>query len=393
MIVTKEKAINLILLGAVIQFAPLIIMGIFNVNLKGFPSSVAGLISFSILGLFLLGYKYFIQGCCLYVQSKGYSTKLGCLGFLSWLGLSVLLLIPLKNNANENQPFKSINLLELLLSIIAFVFSLVMILGLFCSLNGLNFSDLSKDLGISNLMGIAGCIFFLFKLFIELQENGLKINTIIGYKNAINLKLILAITIIYYGFNRGFNSLNLYNLSFILPNYVENYLNKKSFTNIPEMIYWGISIIVISPFIVELLMRGIILQKWSIKWGVKAGVLSSSLLFAICHFRHDIIPLFIAGVIMSILYFKTRNLVSSILFHCFYNTFVVIHNIMEYFGQSPIERNALITVKNYQDAIQPLLGQRVFLIVISVPFLIYFIYKNFPKNDAIIPYHANEQAC
>jgi hypothetical protein len=49
-----------------------------------------------------------------------------------------------------------------------------------------------------------------------------------------------------------------------------------------------------------------------------------------------------------------------------------------------------MSVNDYQALIQPLLGQRVFLIAISVPFLIYFVYKNFPKNDAIIPYYANE---
>ncbi len=30
------------------------------------------------------------------------------------------------------------------------------------------------------------------------------------------------------------------------------------------------------------------------------------------------------------------------------------------------------------------------MIAISIPFLIYFIYNSFPKNDAIIPYYVND---
>jgi uncharacterized protein len=90
------------------------------------------------------------------------------------------------------------------------------------------------------------------------------------------------------------------------------------------------------------------------------------------------------------LYFKTRCLITSILFHFFYNTIVTTLNIIDYFNTSAIERNAFVSVKDYQTSIQPLLSQRVLMIAISTPFLIYFIYKNFPKNDAIIPYYANE---
>lgn len=131
------------------------------------------------------------------------------------------------------------------------------------------------------------------------------------------------------------------------------------------------------------------MQKWGIKWGIKAGVITSSLLFALFHFRYDIVSLFILGIILASLYFKTNNLIASILCHCLYNTLVLFFGFLNYFLTSEIERNTLISVIEYQKYIQLLLGQRIFLIAVSVPFLIYFIYKNFPKNDSIIPYYAN----
>jgi membrane protease YdiL (CAAX protease family) len=176
----------------------------------------------------------------------------------------------------------------------------------------------------------------------------------------------------------------------VFPGHVEEYINKKYFTTILEMILWGFHIIFLGASVEEFFFRGLISQKWALKWGVKTGILSSSLLFAIYHFRFDIIPLFLMGVMYSVLYFKTRNLFTTILCHLFHNATVVTWNATEYFSQSPVQRSAFITLKDYQNSIQPLLGQKIFLIAITAPFLIYFIYKNFPRNDAIISYKANE---
>ncbi|MEH2183613.1 CPBP family intramembrane glutamic endopeptidase [Nostoc sp.] len=201
--------------------------------------------------------------------------------------------------------------------------------------------------------------------------------------------MVIVLIAIEFTFIRGFSTLILYNLSFVLPKYVESHINEKYFTNILEMIIWSFSAMLLAPIIEELFFWGIILQKWALKWGVRAGILTSSLLFAILHFRFDIIPLFITGILLSILYFKTRCLITSMLFHFFYNTIVTTLNIIDYFNTSAIDRNAFVSVKDYQTSIQPLLSQRVFLLAISTPFLIYFIYKNFPENDVIIPYFAN----
>ncbi|NER08600.1 MAG: CPBP family intramembrane metalloprotease [Okeania sp. SIO3C4] len=131
------------------------------------------------------------------------------------------------------------------------------------------------------------------------------------------------------------------------------------------------------------------MQKWVLKWGVKTGIIASSLLFALIHFRYDIIPLFVLGLILSILYFKNHNLISPIIFHSFYNTLVAIVSAINFFLKPETERNMFMSVETYQNHLQSLLSQRFFLIFVSASFVIYFIYKNFPKNNAIIPYHAN----
>ena len=192
-----------------------------------------------------------------------------------------------------------------------------------------------------------------------------------------------------FALNTGLSSLILYQLSFIFPKYVEYFINDRSYTNLLEMLLWAVSVIFLAPLEEEFLFRGVILQKWIMKWGIKTGVVASSLFFALAHFRYDIIPLFIISLVLSILYFKNNNLISSIICHLFYNTLVVIFNLINFLLQTETERNVFITVESYQNYTQGLLSQRFFLIAVSVPFIIYFIYKNFPKNNAVIPYYAN----
>jgi membrane protease YdiL (CAAX protease family) len=394
----KEKAINQILLGLALKFFPLIIIGLFKRYLNSLFPNLSILIAVLSLGFFLGGYVFVIKGCYLYSKTKGYSYPWGWLGLLSLLGLSILLLIPSKENIASlqdesliNEPWDQINIPELFLCwIIALPVLFWSILGLFYSFNNLNFTDIIKNQTILNLLEIAYSLCWIFILLRILQKLGLKFNKIIGYKNYANLKLVAVLVAIEFAFSRGSSTLILYNLSFVFPKYVESYINKKEFTNILEMILWSFSAMLLAPIIEEFFFRGIILQKWAVKWGVRAGILTSSLLFAILHFRFDVIPLFITGILFSILYFKTRSLITSMLLHFFYNTIAIILKIIHYFTTSAIERSAFVSVKEYQTSIQPLLSQRVFLLAISIPFLLYFIYKNFPKNDAIIPYYTNE---
>lgn len=393
----KEKAINLILLGLALKFFPLLILGLFTEPFSNLFFGLRSLISFLIFGLFIVGYVFFIKGCCLYTESKGYSNSWGWIGLFSYLGLSILFLLPYSKNIAflpdeklPNNHFAEINIAEILLSLTSLVFSLVSILGIFSSLNNLNYSELVKQPSINNLLGIVLVFYWSFLLFTQMRLSDLSFKKIVGYKNHVNLKLISVVVVVTFAFFWSFNSLTLYSVSFVFPNYVEYLINEKYFTNISEMIFWGISVMFLAPLIEELFFRGISSQKWSIKWGVRSGILASSLLFAIVHLRFDIISLFIMGVLYSILYFKTRNLITPILCHFFHNSLVFTFKVIDYFSTSTIKRNTITSVEAYQASIQPLLGQKILIATICVSFLIYFISKNFPKNNSIIPYYVNE---
>ncbi len=396
--IKKEKALNRILLGLAVQYIPLFLLGTIVKDIKELPSILSSVISLSALGFFVGGYVFFIKGCRQYTQSKGYSSDWGWLGLFSVFGLSILLLIPDKKSTvsipfspDQNlsvQPFNEINISEVLLSsFLAISVLLYLIILIFSLLNNLSVSILMKNPIIEFLAGVVSAFYLTFVLLINFQKQNPAIDKIINYKNKLNLKLILFTAIVNLGFASGFNSIALYKLSFLFPSYVEYKLNEKYFNNIPELILFGISAILLAPVIEELLFRGIVLQKLSNKWGVKSGVLTSSLLFAVLHLNIAIISIFILSIMFSVLYFKTRNLLTSILCHCFYNIMVTILNGVNVFSQTPAERETFISVIDYQNYIQPLLNQEIFLIAITAPLIGSFIYKNFPKNDAILPYY------
>ena len=386
----KEKGIILILTGISCQFIPLLITGLLIETFPEFKANPHWSFILAILVSFFLGYGIFIKGCGIYIKSKGYASNWGWLGIFSFVAFLIFFLIPSRTNqtyfesenVNDNL-FNKINIPELLL----FLLSLLFIYGIF--LNAFSLNDVNNSLLVELYAEIFIFFIWIFILIFKLKESELKMNQIIGNKNLIRVKLILVVTVMDFAFNRGLNPLMLYQLSFIFPQYVEDIINQKRFSTPLEMVLFIFSVIVLAPLLEEFLCRGIMLQKWGIKWGIKVGVITSSLFFALLHFRYDIITLFLLGVILAILYFKTHNLVSSVLCHCFYNTLVLIFGFLNYFMTPEIERNSFISVIEYQNSTQPLLGYRIFLIAVSLPFLTYFIYKNFPKNDSIIPYYAN----
>jgi uncharacterized protein len=290
-----------------------------------------------------------------------------------------------------NKLFNGINILELSLS---FLIAIPVLLGLpimiFCLLNNLDYSSLLKNSSISISLSIVYLFLWTAILLHTLKIKKINLNSIINYTSTINLKLIVLIAIVKFAFSTGFNSLTLYNLSFLFPSYVENYLNEKSFNSVPGLLVLSSLAILLAPAIEELFFRGIILQKWSAKWGVKAGILTSSLLFALYHFRFDVIPLFVAGILYSILYFKTRTLLSSIFCHLFYNFINTIFTTVKFLSKSVTERETFISVSDYQNSIQPLLGQRFLLVALTAPLIVYFIYKYFPKNNTVFPYYDSE---
>ncbi|NEO36040.1 MAG: CPBP family intramembrane metalloprotease [Moorea sp. SIOASIH] len=413
---SKNESFNLILCGLAFQFIPLLICVLTLLICEGFSLPFPRFLSHLTISGIVYGYVPLVKGCRLYSYEKGYASKWGWFGLLSIVGLSVLLLLPDKrtNLSSEeslgknsiNFPFNKLNITELFLyysialpiliattlTIFIIVFTIiVMIIVSFCLANDSNFVDFFSSVTWDILPELYVTFTYLFiGLFLvrDIRKFGFVFEKFgILKQKIINFKLIIFIVFFDYAFSWACHSLNLYYFSLIVPDYIfEKLINKSEFTNLIGMLFFSFSIIVLAPLLEELFFRGIILQKWAIKWGIKAGILTSSLLFAICHLNFNIVPLFISGTIYCVLYFKTGKLIVPIICHSLHNTIVTISMIGQYYSSSNGE---LISINDYQASMEPLLGQKAVIAAISFAVIMVFLYRNFPKQDDILPYYRN----
>ena len=79
---------------------------------------------------------------------------------------------------------------------------------------------------------------------------------------------------------------------------------------------------VFAPVVEEIIFRGIMVERFGAKYGYKSAVLLSSFLFGVLHM--DIIGAFVFGVVLSILYLRTRSLLLPFLIHAANNGAVAL---------------------------------------------------------------------
>lgn len=177
-----------------------------------------------------------------------------------------------------------------------------------------------------------------------------------------------------------------------MPNYVDSQINKEHLTTYWGFIAYAILAVIFAPIIEELLVRGLIFQKLAIKKNVIQGLLISAIIFAVIHFRYNLVPLFVTGIILVILYLKTKQLIVPIVYHFMYNLMVMISLFYHQFI-ADFDHSVPMTIADYQQKFLNNLELNILFIALSAPYLIYFIYKNFPRNYDInkLPYFANKQ--
>ena len=116
-----------------------------------------------------------------------------------------------------------------------------------------------------------------------------------------------------------------YPLSFLLPEFVDYwfielspviYSFEQQYPILPNILSL-ISLVILAPAIEEFAFRGILLHRWTPKWGMKRAILASSILFGITH--PDPIGATAFGAAMCVIYLKTQTLLVPIVCHAINN--------------------------------------------------------------------------
>ena len=142
---------------------------------------------------------------------------------------------------------------------------------------------------------------------------------------------------------------------------------------------------IIAPIIEEMLFRGLFISRASQLWGTKWALVVSSILFGLLHL--DPVGATLFGLVMGLIYLQTGRLILPVLFH-------VINNLAatHLFGvMADVFMDDVGSTKPTDGELSRMLIFAATSLAISIPWLIFIVYRNWPK-DWSIPYLRNSQS-
>jgi uncharacterized protein len=143
-----------------------------------------------------------------------------------------------------------------------------------------------------------------------------------------------------------------------------------------------ILMIVAAPLCEELIFRGILLQRWATKWNPPIALVLTSLLFGALHL--NVVGIGLLGLVAGVLYYQTKSLWAPIALHAINNTVGSLSLLPTGNALKASSSSASIETAIAQGWIAGL-----FCIAVSLPWILRFLIKNWPRRDALTPYQAN----
>ena len=138
-----------------------------------------------------------------------------------------------------------------------------------------------------------------------------------------------------------------------------------------------LTIVLVAPVMEEFFARGILLTRWTVKWGVIRAILASSLIFGLLH--TNIIGGFCFACVMAIFYIRTKSLFIPISLHILNN---LTAWVAVYFTMDVDTPASYQTIAEFQESWW--IG--LIALVISVPCVILFCRYYLPKRNWRVPY-------
>ncbi|MBO1624302.1 CPBP family glutamic-type intramembrane protease [Bacillus arachidis] len=216
-------------------------------------------------------------------------------------------------------------------------------------------------------------VFFVFPLlwlYFKTRKNNIIFTSFFDKSSRLNWKLIVIATAMGMIFSFGVSFIQFYILAHIFPNFLVDMLNDNGvidMSSISTQIFGFISACIFAPIMEEVIFRGFFLQRMTFKWGIKRAVIVSSLIFGLGHF--DIVGAFVFGVVMCLLYIKTKNIWTNIAVHALNNCIATTIQLTSGEGTDDA-----ISIAELQGQSNLWIG--LIVILISLLWLVPFIRKN-----------------
>ncbi len=97
-----------------------------------------------------------------------------------------------------------------------------------------------------------------------------------------------------------------------------------------------VAVVVVAPIAEEVFFRGVAFGAWAREYGPRRAIVMSALLFAVIHASlAALVPIFVLGLALAVIYWRTRNLASSITLHATFNLISVVIALLVRYGIVP----------------------------------------------------------
>ena len=252
----------------------------------------------------------------------------------------------------------------------------------------LNMVNVALPMGNFTMENITNCLYFLlvyFLIYRKTKQENIDIRLFLQRTSNTKWLRLMGLVLCLLLFSIGSSSLIANLLIYVRPSLLK--LNIASYDHKQSVFNWAIDIlttIVLAPIVEEILFRGILLSRWSSKWGMRKAALISALAFAIPHLS-DELGAFLFALCMTILYLRTQTLLIPIAAHALNNTIamaITFWRTHDATGRDTINHFISITWV-----------ETLYLAATSL-ILVAYICRYWPKKEALPPYilHMNERS-
>ena len=213
-------------------------------------------------------------------------------------------------------------------------------------------------------------VFPLFWLFYKMKKHNAVFTSFFDKPASIPWALILIATAMGMIFSFGISFIQYYILAQLIPDFLVNLLSDGNVIDMSTTftkIFSVISACIFAPIMEEVIFRGFFLNRMTYKWGVKRAIIVSSLIFGFGHI--DVIGAFLFGVVMCLLYIKTKSIWTNIIVHALNNSVV---SIIQFSDSSRAQE--VVKIADLQAQSNLWIG--LVIIIISLLWLVPFIRNN-----------------
>lgn len=174
-------------------------------------------------------------------------------------------------------------------------------------------------------------------------------------------------------------------LSYVFPGFVKSW-----YLESPTIMIWRegdnymlanainyLTIVLVAPVIEEFFIRGILLTRWTVKWGVTRAILVSSIVFGLLH--TNVIGGFCFACVMAVFYIRTKSLFIPISLHILNN---LTARIVDYLTMDLDTLASYATIVEFQESW--MIG--LIALVITVPCVTLFWRRYISNIDWRVPY-------